>query len=250
MGTRPLGMKVLSFLLSQDVEVDAVVPEDKDQYWQDTVKNLTTRLIEDDHDFLAAQKYDLIISVNYNRLVKEPLLSSARLGCLNVHHSYNLRIRGRYSSTHAIILARKTGIWEHGTCLHYMAAELDAGQIVESTSIKISEQDTAQTLFQRCDEEALKIVERQLPKLLAGLKGETSDPNPEFFSYKKKDLPNKEINITLSSIEIYDLVRAMTFPPVEGPYITLGGQRKYLYTKPEVGRICLLDAGEGRYVYM
>src|SRR6188768_2656156 len=123
MGSRPLGMKILEFLAHQDgLEVDYLMCGEEQaigHLWLGYCRH-----VEDNHSFLAAQKYDLIVSVNYDRIIKEPLLSSAKLGCVNVHHSHNLRIRGRHCATHAILLARKTGVWEHGTTLHYMAEEL------------------------------------------------------------------------------------------------------------------------------
>ena len=247
LGTRPLGKKVLEFLIGQsNVDIIGVVePEDSDKYWHENLCSLDVPIIMENE--LDSIKCDLVISVNYNKVIREPLLSYPSLGCINLHHSHNLRIRGRHSATHAILLARSTGIYIHGSTLHYMSAELDAGRIIASSSIQIKETDTALSLFHKCEDLAMDLVRESLPKAWDG--GViTSEPCKDFYSFKKKDLPGKEVDMKLSDLEIYDYVRALSFPPFERPYF-VQGSRQYLTINPLEGNIVVVDAGENRKVF-
>lgn len=247
LGTRPLGKRVLEFLLTQsDVEIVGVIePEDTDCYWKENLSSLNVPIISSND--LSSIDCDLVVSVNYNKILKEPLLSSTRLGCVNLHHSYNLRLRGRHSATHAILLARPTNTWEHGSTLHYMSAELDAGKIIASASTPIKEEDTAFTLFYRCEDLAMDLIKDHLPKIWRG-GVKAYEPSKEFHSFKKKSLPSKEVNLLLSPLEIYDYVRALTFPPFERPYMLVGDQMFFL-TIEKTNRL-LLNIDESRSVYI
>ncbi len=225
LGTRKLGGEALSFLKSQkDIEVETDSGDDS---------------------FLAAKKYDLIVSVNHDKIIREPLLSSARLGAVNLHHSHNLRIRGRHCATHAILLARQTGVWEHGSTLHYMNAELDAGKVIKTLSCPVYENDTAFTLFNRCEVLGLSLIQNSLPNIWRG-EIKTTNPSEEFYTFRQKDLPSKEIDLSLPPLQVYDLVRSLTFPPFDPPYTIIKGEKKTLSID---SGILILNAGKDRLVY-
>ena len=70
---------------------------------------------------------DMGLSVNYHRIIDEEILRHCTKGFYNVHHSYNLRLRGRNITTHAILNTVTENIFYHGSTLHLMAPELDSG---------------------------------------------------------------------------------------------------------------------------
>jgi len=72
--------------------------------------NRCVRQFKDEMEMIG-EGFDLGISVNYWKIIREPLLSCPVLGFVNVHHSYNLRFRGRNCTTHAIIRARKDNVF-------------------------------------------------------------------------------------------------------------------------------------------
>jgi methionyl-tRNA formyltransferase len=85
-------------------------------------------------------------------------LECAPKGFWNIHHSYNLRLRGRNITTHAIIRSKIDNIYYHGTTIHKMVPQLDAGPIVASEAIEICTNDTAYTLFNKVNKIALKNI--------------------------------------------------------------------------------------------
>lgn len=250
LGSRPLGKAVLQFLLSEpDVDVIGMLvrrggPED---YWKEDPRDLDVRRFKDEAEMLT-EAFDLGISVNYWKILKEPVLSHPAFGFVNVHHSYNLRLRGRHCTTHAIIRARQDNIWHHGSTLHYMAEQLDAGQIIASCDCPILESDTALTLFQRVDEVSFEMLKEWLPRLWRE-RVIPYDPPSEFHVWKSSAVSEKEVNIESDALEVYDKVSAFMFPPLEPPYTYMNDRRVYLTTAKNASASPLVDAGQGRCVY-
>ena len=250
LGSRPLGKAVLQFLLSQsDVDVIGMLVRSRTpgDYWKEDPRDLDVRIFKDEAEMLP-ETFDLGISVNYWKILKEPVLSHPALGFVNVHHSYNLRLRGRICTTHAIVRARQDNVWHHGSTLHYMANQLDAGQIIASCACPILESDTALTLFQRVEAVSFEMLTEWLPRLWRE-RVIPYDPPSEFHEWKSTAVSDKEVNIESDALEVYDKVRAFDFPPLEAPYTYMEGRKVYLTTVKSASATLLVDAGQGRCVY-
>ncbi len=251
LGSRPLGRKVLEFLLEQpDIEVAGMLVQTPgpDRYWTEDPADLDVRIFSDEAEMMA-EPFDLGISVNYWRIIREPLLSFPALGFVNVHHAYNLRIRGRNCTTHALLRARPDNIWHHGSTLHYISEQLDAGQIIASRACEIREDDTALSLFERAEEASFAMLREWLPRLWRE-RIIAYDPPDEFHEWKKRDINEREVDLTMDALAIYDRVRAFVFPPFELPYAHINGRKKNLTTLASDADSLLIDAGEGRRVYL
>lgn len=173
---------------------------------------------------IIKETVDLGLSVNYHRIIPDDILKQCKKGFYNVHHSYNLRLKGRNITTHAILNSRKEGIYYHGTTLHKMVPELDAGPIVVSYACDINDEDTAYTLFQKVDKLALEMIKEWFPRIALQKVYLYPAPKEGTHSYKEKDLPSKEIPVNLlSAEEIYDYVRAFDFIGKEPAYIINDG---------------------------
>lgn len=169
-------------------------------------------------------RFDIGLSVNYHKIISADILKTCYKGFYNVHHSYNLRLRGRNITTHAILNSRKDNIYYHGTTLHKMVPELDAGPIVASVACEIGKDDTAYTLFKKADSLALQLVMEWFPRIVTQTVYGYQPPSEDVHYYKSKDLPSKKIPVeTLTSEEVYDYVRAFDFPGNEPAYIIDNG---------------------------
>lgn len=176
---------------------------------------------------------DIGLSVNYHKIIREEVLCHCRKGFYNVHHSYNMRLRGRNITTHVLLNSLKENIYYHGTSLHRMVPKLDAGPIVASSSIEIEDTDTAYTLFKRTDDLAFELLKEWMPRIA------TQNVFPYYPSdecvhdYKNADLPDKRIDIesmTPDEIDIY--VRAFDFPGKEPAFTVQNGDRKHMVLYP------------------
>lgn len=171
------------------------------------------------------------LSVNYHRIIRGDILSCCAKGFYNIHHSYNLRLRGRNITTHAILNTVRENIFYHGTSLYLMSSKLDAGSIVAARSISIEASDTAYTLFNKADEAAFELVKEWLPRL-AGQKVFLYEPPAEgIHFYRASDLPDRQIDIRMRAEEINAYVRAFDFPGKEPCYMVWNGSKVHLVYK-------------------
>ena len=142
-------------------------------------------------------------------------------------HSLLPRFRGRNAVSFAIINARKDNYWKFGATLHTIDEGIDTGNIIETEYFGIDENDTAYSLYKKWEKHGFLLIKRMLPQILSGnyvAKKQTG----KFYYYDRNSIKNKEIDLNWSSDEIYDRIRAYTFPPFEGPYIMIKGKKIYL----------------------
>lgn len=245
-GGRTLGVRALEWLCTQDyLEIVAVcpVPQRLDPCAHDEFMNIVkkNKLKVCELSDILSLDIDIGLSVNYHRIINERILCHCRKGFYNVHHSYNLRLRGRNISTHAILDTLKEDIFYHGTTLHKMVSELDAGPIVASRSVEIASDDTAYTLFQKADKEAMSMITEWIPRLLTQKVFLYDPPMEGIHSYKMADLPSRKLNEEKMSIEELDVyIRAFDFPGREPAYFERDGKKIHLVFS---------ERDEYRYVY-
>jgi len=96
-------------------------------------------------DLLAATRPDLIVVAAYGQYIPEAICRLAPAGALNLHPSLLPRWRGA-SPVQAAILA---GDAETGVTVHFVAAELDAGDILAQARTPILPHESAGELMAR-----------------------------------------------------------------------------------------------------
>lgn len=232
-GGRLLGVRTLKWLASQELfDVIAVCPvpliSDPDYYGKMTDIINENSFYTCDIDKLIDKEIDIGLSVNYHKIIGENILNHCKKGFYNVHHSYNLRLRGRNITTHALLNTLQEDVFYHGTTLHLMVSELDAGGIVASEAINIETTDTAYSLFNKTDEVALKMIIEWFPRIAKEKIFLYHPPEEGVHSYKNSDLPSREININMSEQTIDSYIRAFDFPGKEPAYIQEHGRKIYL----------------------
>lgn len=231
MGSRPLGERVY-WLLKNNPKINLIgivtLPIGSkswcNEYLAKMAKDNNTKLLTEEQ--ILDYEIDLILSINYWKKINEPLLSHPKKGIVNIHHSYNLRQRGRNPGTWAILESKVKKFSFHGTTLHFIDGELDKGKVIETTAFEITELDTAKTLYTKADGLAYELINKNLMKILENDYIETSEPeqNP---SYHSSEL-NKEINLRYTKEQLWDFVRALQFEPFEPAFINTNSGKIYL----------------------
>jgi methionyl-tRNA formyltransferase len=104
----------------------------------------------------------LIVSADYGRKIPLSTLKSAQLGALNLHPSLLPKYRGATPVPHTLLNREKT------TCITIiqMTDRIDSGPIIARKTLKISPQDTSETLLTRCFTLGAKLLISILPKYL------------------------------------------------------------------------------------
>lgn len=106
-------------------------------------------------------KPELIVVAAYGRILPEEILEAPKYGSINVHSSLLPKYRGAAPINWAIL----NGETETGVSIMYMAAELDAGDVIRQAVTAIDPQETAPELTERLAElgaQALCAVVRDL----------------------------------------------------------------------------------------
>ena len=106
---------------------------------------LADRLTPDVGEQIAALTPDLGVIVAYGGLVREPLLSSPRLGWINLHFSLLPRWRGAAPVQHAIM----AGDERTGVNVFQLVPELDAGPVFAERAEPIGRFQTSGALLER-----------------------------------------------------------------------------------------------------
>ncbi len=96
-------------------------------------------------DELRALQPDVIAVVAYGKILPQRVLDIPRFGCVNIHASVLPALRGSGPVQWAIL----NGLTETGVTAMYMAAEMDAGDIIEIRKTPIDPFENAQSLLDR-----------------------------------------------------------------------------------------------------
>ncbi len=252
LGSRPLGHLTLTLLESmEDVDVVAtVVKEPPLNAWWATDPYEIARNNISDHRELMDIDFDLGISINYWKIIDSDLIKKPKLGFINLHHSYNLCLRGRDMTSRAIINARNSNVWYHGTALHYTDDGLDTGPIIASKACEITEMDTAWTLFQRGEALGCGLIQEWLPRLIKA-RAPVAYPEPNHpLSMRTVDDKKFIGDINANPILTYDTVRAYDFKLHYPPAFTIiEGNKVFLTTDKDLAGDSVLRIDDDRVVY-
>src|SRR6185436_3156192 len=113
---------------------------------------------------IAALRPDLGVIVAYGGLVREPLLSTPRLGWINLHFSLLPRWRGAAPVQRALI----AGDESTGAAVFQLVPELDAGPVFGMLEQPIGRNETAGHLLESLADSGAGLLTRIVDELDAG----------------------------------------------------------------------------------
>ncbi|WP_424020054.1 methionyl-tRNA formyltransferase (plasmid) [Halorientalis pallida] len=247
-GSHPLGEACLERLVAHDeLTVDTVVtyPRDHESWWNGSVHERAREhdlpvLTTDEEAAVVGADIDYLLSVYYPNILGPDLLETPRQAALNLHQAELPRYRGSNVFSHSIMNARPDDHWRHGTTLHVMAEDVDAGDVIDRKFVPITEEDTARTLYERVRGASIELFEDCLPAIAAREIDGLATPQSAFggkrYFYTKdslddlKEIPPEKLaaSDTETQLALYDRVRALDFPPHEPAWTRLGDRKLYL----------------------
>lgn len=235
-GSIGIAKKILEeIILTKDIDLLGVCCEKNINAWRDeesvygfAQKRHIPILALEDIPFL---KPDLGISVRFNKIIKDSVIDSFRLGIVNTHGGILPEYRGSYCNINAII----NGESEYGVTLHYIQPGVDDGDIVDIKKIRISDDCTGLDLYHESEQLCYDIISENMDKLLAGTNRRI--PQQEYIdnghvcqTYRRDDTLNRK---DLTKVDMRDqlwlrTVRAFDSPFHEPAYIRVGDQIVYI----------------------
>lgn len=164
---------------------------------------------------LRSANTDILISVQLPHMICREALEAPAIGSFNLHPSLLPRYAGLHPTSWAIYRGERV----HGVTLHWMTADLDAGQIVRQKSVLISDADTPPSLLRNCIRAGMPLITELLEMASVG------DPIPRVpqdlsqREYFGKQIPGDgRIDWNRPAHEIANLVRAFNHTPFPLPW--------------------------------
>jgi phosphoribosylglycinamide formyltransferase-1 len=122
---------------------------------------LEPEIEEDIVRLLLEAGVELVVLAGFMRIVKQPLLSAFPRKIINIHPSLLPKFRGLEAWKQALTAGEKVT----GCTVHYVDAEVDAGEILGKETVPILSDDTPESLHAR-----IQVSEhRLLPGVIAGI---------------------------------------------------------------------------------
>ncbi|RFA09397.1 methionyl-tRNA formyltransferase [Subtercola boreus] len=175
---------------------------------------------------IAALDADLGVIVAYGGFVREPLLSTPRLGWINLHFSLLPRWRGAAPVQHAVI----AGDSVTGASVFQLVAGMDAGPVFQSIRTPIGAHQSAGSLLDALAVDGAALVAEVVAGLAEGT-AVSAEQRGEPTLAPKLGIEDARLDWTRSSAEIYQRLRGVT--PEPGAFTTIAGERfKILEAEP------------------
>jgi methionyl-tRNA formyltransferase len=169
---------------------------------------------------IAALRPDLGVIVAYGGLIREPLLSTPRLGWINLHFSLLPRWRGAAPVQRAII----AGDTSTGAAVFQLVAELDAGPVFDTLEHPVGRNQTAGHLLEVLADKGAGLLAQVVDDLDAGT-AQAVPQTGDVTLAPKLELEDGRLDWSLPATELDARIRGTT---------------------PEPGAFALLDDGSER----
>jgi methionyl-tRNA formyltransferase len=176
------------------------------------------RLAGDATEQVQALQPDLGVIVAYGGLVREPLLSTPRLGWINLHFSLLPRWRGAAPVQRAII----AGDDITGATVFQLVPELDAGDIYGRLTESIGRHQTAGNLLESLSDSGAELLARVVDALADG-SARAEVQHGDVTLAPKLTLVDGEIDFAQPAESVSALIRGVT--PEPGAFTTIDGAR-------------------------
>lgn len=217
--------RALEWLVQQDCEVVAVVASEPDRWTReeqrvDLVAERHALQLVDDHDLYRAppEDVDVVISFLFWKLIREPLLSLGRIGCLNFHPAPLPDFRGLGGYNVAILEGRA----EWGVSCHFVDEGYDTGDLVDVERFPIDGyRETALSLDLQSQERLLGLFQVVMRRVLAG---EQLPRRPQGKGRYIDREQFESLRIVRPGDDLERKLRAFWYPPHPGAVIEVDGR--------------------------
>ena len=223
MGFGEIGIFCLDRLIEQCADIRGIFPRASDRQITDRSRSLFTHASRlglniypytdpSDPVFLqhvAQESPDYIVSVQYDRILKPPLIRLPREGVLNLHFAPLPRLRGCFPTKWAIINNESSGV-----TLHYIDPGIDTGAIIDQTVVPLTRDETDYTLYGRLVEAGKALFAKNAQRIVSRTLPQAELQDNGHASYYPKAVPHNGIIDWSRGAEWAErFIRAFTFPP-------------------------------------
>ncbi len=236
LGNNKAAINVLSILLKRDDDLLIFTPYKKKIHsWHDSLydyaisKGITETYNSKDInsppcvDKIKRFQPDYLISVYYDQIIKDDIISSPKKCCINIHPS----LLPKYAGTSPLIWAIINGEEKTGVTIHQLMRKVDMGDVFMQEEIPITPDNTGYNLHLETADKVKEMFEHfilNIGELIDNAKPQIGKRT--YYSYKH---PRKNhITGHDSAKNINNIVRALT-QPLPGAYMMYQEKNLYLW---------------------
>ena len=151
---------------------------------------------------------DIIFCFGWSSLIKRKLLNLAPMGVVGYHPAKLPKNKGR----HPLIWTLVLGLKKSASTFFFMDEQADSGDILSQKNFKILLTDNAKDLYDKVIKISLMQIEKFIPKL-QNKSYKTIKQNSKISNFGEKEICfDGTIDFRMSSVAIYNLVRALSKP--------------------------------------
>ena len=233
-----LALNVLKWLIEGDDELVglAIHPNTKQKYANEIValsKLPSNRIFlgteinkEEKIKEIRMLKPDIGLSVLFDYKLQHQLRSVFPKKCINLHTSLLPYNRGQYPNVWSIIEETPAGV-----SLHFMDDQIDTGDVISQSEVKVETTDTGETLYLKLEKAGFELLCNSWTDIKSGTIKPKRQDNSQATQHRRDDVENiDEIKLEndYKARELIDILRARTFPPYDGAYFEKDGERIYI----------------------
>lgn len=239
--------RALDWLAGEGCEVVAVVASEPDRFTREEqrVDLVAERhglpLVTDDELYAdPPEDVDVVISFLFWKLIREPLVSLGRIGCLNFHPAPLPDLRGLGGYNIAIL----EGMSEWGVSCHFVDEDFDTGDLVEVERFPIDpDSETAFSLDLESQERLLGLFQRVMARALAG---EELPRTPQGRGRYVDRAELEELRRVRPGDDLDRKLRAFWYPPYPGAVVELDGRELTLVDEQLLAEVAEAYRDSGR----
>ena len=217
--------RALDWLVADGVEVVAVVAPEPDPFTHEeqrvdlVAERHGLRLVSDDELYTEPpEDVDVVISFLFWKLIREPLVTLGRIGCLNFHPAPLPEMRGLGGYNVAIL----EGMRDWGVSCHFVDESFDTGNLVAVERFPIDpDSATAFSLDLESQERLLGLFQTVMGMAIAGQALPRTPQGPgryvdaDEFEWLRRVRPGDDLDRKL---------RAFWYPPHPGALVEVEGR--------------------------
>jgi methionyl-tRNA formyltransferase len=159
-------------------------------------------------DWIESLRPDVIFCLGWSFLMKEHILNVPKKGVVGYHPAELPHNKGRHPQIWAMVL----GLEYTASTFFLMDQGADTGDIISQSKIKIEFEDNAKSVY----EKLIKTAKIQLIEILIKLNYDSLTKIPQDKNignhWRKRSKEDGRIDWRMRTIDIYNLVRALSFP--------------------------------------
>lgn len=233
-----VGLEVLQWLVAQGYPPTGLVihADDRGKYRDEiiTASNLPPDKVFDGSTLQSIETFErmallkpaLGLSVFFDYILRQRVLSLFPEGCINLHPSFLPFNRGQYPNVWSIVEGTPSGV-----TLHYIDEKIDTGDIVAQREVPIDDTDTGESLYRKLEKACVDLFCDTWPLIVDGSASRFPQKKDGGTYHKAKDvqmIDEIDLEQQYKARDLINILRARTFRPYKGAYFISNGRRVYM----------------------